>query len=135
MEMPENFPPGFVVGEVAESLNQHHSDLRIGLSTNHVTYHKALKASLNCVHGIPSRVLLPTTNPVRRVHLRKMGLENVASLNGPTASPSRRICVIRTPRNLDPEDSPRPLSPNRRPLLEKKFLDEDTSLQRDHYNL
>jgi hypothetical protein len=38
---------------------------------------KPLTASLNCVHGIPGRVLLPTTNPVRRARLRKMALENV----------------------------------------------------------
>ncbi|KOS39979.1 hypothetical protein ACN38_g9184 [Penicillium nordicum] len=133
MEMPENFPPGFVLGRVAEQLNQDHSDLRIGLSTNLVTYGEALTASLNCVGDIPGHVQLPTTNPVRRAHLRKMALENIGSLNSPTASTSSR--VIRTQGKLDMEDFPRPLSPNRRALLKKKFQNENFPPYRDPYIL
>ncbi|KAJ5926926.1 hypothetical protein N7516_008699 [Penicillium verrucosum] len=108
MEMPQNFPPGFVLDRVAEQPNQDHSDLRIGLSTNLVTYGEALTASLNRTGRIPSQVQLPTTNPVRRAHLRKMALENVGSPNRPTASTSPR--VIHTQGKLDLEDFPRPLS-------------------------
>ncbi|KAJ5253663.1 hypothetical protein N7497_010916 [Penicillium chrysogenum] len=56
--MPEKFPPGFVLGEVAKSLDQHHGDLRIGISTDLVTYDEApdSKSKLRARHSWPCPV-------------------------------------------------------------------------------
>ncbi|KAJ5961557.1 hypothetical protein N7501_006498 [Penicillium viridicatum] len=67
----------------SQDLNDHHSHLRVALSTSHVAYEEALTATLNCVRGLPGRILLPTTNPVRRALLKKMALESQDSLKDP----------------------------------------------------
>ena len=80
MELLEKFPPGMVLSRVAEDLDGHHSHLRVALSTRDVAYEEALTATLNCVRGLPGRILLPTTNPVRRALPKKMALKSQDSL-------------------------------------------------------
>jgi hypothetical protein len=133
MELPEKFPPGMVLRRLAEDLDDHHSHLRVALSTSHVTYEEALTATLNCVRGLPGRILLPTTNPVRRALLKKMALESQDSLKDPT--PFSSIRPIRTAGQLNPEDFPPPASPNRRALLKKKYHDESIPPPREPYIL
>ncbi|OQD59915.1 hypothetical protein PENPOL_c019G10707 [Penicillium polonicum] len=112
-----------VLSRVAEDLDDHHSHLRVALSTSHVAYEEALTATLNCVRGPPGRILLPTTNPVHRALLKKMALEGQDSLKD--TAPFSSIRPIRTAGELNPEDFPPPASPNRRALLKKKYHDEN----------
>lgn len=104
MDLPEKFPPSMVLAEVAAHLHDHHSDLRVALSTNHVTYQEALAATMECVRGLPDRILLPTTNPARREALRIQALEDKRLLQEATSFSSSR--PIRTTGKLDPEDCP-----------------------------
>lgn len=121
-----------VLSRVAEYLNDHHSHLRVALSTSHVAYEEALTATLNCVRGVPGRILLSTTNPVLRALLKKIALESQDSLKDP--APFSSIRFIRTAGQLNPEDFPPPASPNRRALL-KKYHDENIPSQREPYIL
>ncbi|KAJ5522426.1 hypothetical protein N7527_006541 [Penicillium freii] len=132
MELLEKFPPGMVLSRVAEDLNNHHGHLRVALSTSHVAYKEVLTATLNCVRELPGRILLPTTNPVRRALLKKMALESQDSLKDP--APFSSIRLIRTTGQLNPEDFPPPASPNRRALL-KKYHDENIPSLREPYIL
>ncbi|KAJ9220007.1 hypothetical protein DTO207G8_5306 [Paecilomyces variotii] len=131
MDLSEKYPPSMVLSALADHLHGHHSDLRVALSSNHPAYEEALTATMDCVHGLPDRILLPITNPTRRETLRKLALEDKALGDAPLSS-SR---PIRTAGRLDPEDFPKPLSPERRALLKKKFLDENDPLPREPYVL
>lgn len=122
MDLPEKFPPSMVLAEVADHLNDHHSELRVSLHSNHVAYEEALVATLACVHGFKDRILLPTTNPARREALRRKALENKNLENIPFSS-SR---PIRTTGKLESAGFPEPLSPDRRALLKKKLQTENT---------
>lgn len=133
MELPEKFPPSMVLAGVADHLRDHHSDLRVALSTNHVAYGEALAATMDCVRGLSDRILLPTTNPARRAALRTKALEIQRLSQEATPLSSGR--PIRTTGKLNPEDCPKPASPDRRALLKKKFLDENTPPPREPYVL
>lgn len=103
---------------------QDHSDLRMALSNNHVSYEEALTATLDCVRGLEGRIILPTTNPARCETLRQKALENMKLFGDPSVSPHRRI---RPTGKLESAGFPEPLSPERRELLKKKLLTEDDS--------
>ncbi|KAJ5194448.1 hypothetical protein N7491_001786 [Penicillium cf. griseofulvum] len=130
MDLPEKYFPGMV--QIAEDLDNHHSHLRVALSTNHAPY-EALTATLNCVRGLTGRVLLPTTNPVRRARLRKMALENRKLSNDPIHFSSS--LPIRTTGKLTLEDLSQPASPNRCTLLKQKLQYANTPPLRDPYVL
>lgn len=132
MALPEKFPPSMVLAEVADHLHDHHSDLRVSLSTNHVAYEEALVATLDCVRGLEDRILLPTTNPARRAALRRQALENKYLGENTPISSSR---PIRTTGKLESAEFPEPLSPERRALLKQKLLAEDIPPPRDPYVL
>lgn len=132
MALPERFPPSMVLSEVADHLHDHHSDLRVSLSTNHVAYEEALVATLDCVRGLKDHILLPTTNPARRAALRQTALENKNLGENTPISSSR---PIRTTGKLESADFPDPLSPERRALLKKKLLAENMPPPRDPYVL
>ncbi|KAJ5790445.1 uncharacterized protein N7518_007456 [Penicillium psychrosexuale] len=106
-----------LLAEVAEKLHDHHSELRVSLPSNHPLCEEALAATLDCVHGIPERILLPTTNPHRRAALRQRALENISLENNPPTALSRRI---RTTDKLESAGFPEPLSPEQRAALKKK---------------
>lgn len=131
MDLPEKFPPSMVLAEVADHLQDHHSELRVSLSSNHVVYEEALVATLDCVRGLQDRILLPTTNPARREALRWKALENKTLENTPISS-SR---PIRTTGRLESADLPEPLSPEHRALLKKKLLANNTPPPQDPYVL
>lgn len=133
MNLPEIFPLSMVLGQVANHLQYHHSDLRVALSSHHVAYEEALTATMDCVRGLSDRILLPTSNPSRRQALRNMALENIRLSKEATPLSSSR--PIRTPGKLNPEDFPKPLSPERRALLKKKLLDKNTLPPREPYVL
>lgn len=132
MALPENFPPSMVMGEIADHLHDHHNDLRVSLSSNHVSYEEAILATLECVRGLKDRILLPTTNPARREALRRKALENKNLAENTPISSSR---PIRTTGKLESAGFPEPLSPERRALLKNKLLAENTPPPRDAYVL
>ncbi|KXG54380.1 uncharacterized protein PGRI_075240 [Penicillium griseofulvum] len=131
MELLNTYRPSTVLGQVSKNLDNRHSDLSVTLFSNHVPYEEALTATLNCVRGLPGRILLPTTNPVRRAQLRKMALQEMS--NDPTHSSSSQL--IRTAGKLTPEDLPQSASPHRRALLKQKLQNENTSPRQDPYVL
>ncbi|KAE8348115.1 hypothetical protein BDV28DRAFT_165091 [Aspergillus coremiiformis] len=123
MDMPEKYQPSLVLENVADHLRYYHDDLRVSLPTNHFTYEQALSVTIECVHGLPDRVILPTNNLARRAALRAIALENVEDEKKSTPSSSSH--VIRTAGKLSTKDCPRPVSGERRALLKKRF--EDTN--------
>lgn len=69
MDQPEIYHPRTLLESLASRLYHEHPDLRVTLSTTHPTYEEALEAIAQCVHGIPGRILLPSTNPALREKL------------------------------------------------------------------
>ncbi|CDM27971.1 unnamed protein product [Penicillium roqueforti FM164] len=56
MDLSERYPPSMLLAEVAKKLHDHHSELRVSLTSNHPLCVEALAASLDCVYGIPERI-------------------------------------------------------------------------------
>ena len=131
MDLPEKYRPSTVLGQVADHLQAQHSDLQVTLSGHHVTYEEALSATLDCIHGLGDRILLPTSNPARREALRAQALENKRLWEETTPFSSSR--PIRTTGKLRSTDLPKPLSPERRALLKKKAIHENTPPLRQPY--
>lgn len=123
MEMAVQYPPGLVLSEIADSLDRHHSELRVTLPTNRFTYQQGLSAALDCVGELSDRILLPTSNPARRRALRLQALENKNAFD--EVQPFSPTQQIRTPGKLKPDEYPPLPSPNRRALLKQKFLGEN----------
>ena len=123
MDLPEKFRPSTVLGQVADHIQAHYSDLQVVFSSHHVMY-----------RGYPIRNVrlppwsrcpdLPPTQPGEKPY-EPQALENIPFLKEATPFSSSRL--IRTTGKPGATDFPKPLFPERRTLFKKKAFDGNNS--------